>query len=84
MASTVITVYRNGDNHFSGKKLVVNRKQIRNFDNFLDRVTRDTQAGCAIRSIRTPNHGSKILSLEKLENGGIYVAVGLERFKQLR
>jgi len=83
MTAPVITVYRNGDSHFSGKKLIVNRKQIRNFDNFLDKVTRDTQAGCAIRSIRTPNHGSRVSELEKIKNGGIYVAVGLERFKQL-
>ena len=81
--STRITIYRNGDLNFYGKKLIVNRKHIRTFDSFLDKVTRDTQAKVAVRSIRTPNHGTQIANLDKIENGGVYVALGLEKFKHL-
>ncbi|XP_047145189.1 doublecortin domain-containing protein 2 isoform X1 [Hydra vulgaris] len=81
--STRITIYRNGDLNFYGKKLVVNRKHIRTFNSFLDEVTRDTQAKVAVRSIRTPNHGTIVANLDRIENGGVYVAVGLEKFKHL-
>ena len=84
MAVPVVTIYRNGDLHFYGKKLVVNPKNISTFDNFLDKVTHDTQARVAIRRLCTPNHGSRILKLDQLQNGGVYVAVGAEKFKRLQ
>lgn len=83
MSSPVITIYKNGDHHFLGKKLVVNRKYYRTFDYFLDKVTQDTQAGFAIRKIHTPQNGTKVINLENLKNGNIYVAAGPERFKRL-
>eukprot|EP00112_Aurelia_sp_Birch-Aquarium-sp1_P009818 Seg213.5 transcript_id=Seg213.5/GoldUCD/mRNA.D3Y31 product="Doublecortin domain-containing protein 2" protein_id=Seg213.5/GoldUCD/D3Y31 len=83
MAASVITIFKNGDNFQNGKRLVLNRKEIRSFDAFLDRVTKDTQSQVAVRSIRTPSYGHRVADLDKLENGGIYVAVGPERFKKL-
>eukprot|EP00794_Sanderia_malayensis_P012020 gene12020-13261_t len=83
MAVPVITVYKNGDSYYNGKRLVLNPKEIRNFDAFLDRVTKDIRSKTAVRSIRTPSHGHRVGGLDKLENGGIYVAVGPERFKKL-
>ncbi len=79
----VITIYKNGDTYYHGKRLVLNRKVIRNFDAFLDRVTKDVSSKVAVRSIRTPSHGHRVADLDKLENGGVYVAVGPERFKKL-
>lgn len=83
MAASVITIFKNGDNFQNGKRLVLNRKEIRSFDAFLDRVTKDTQSQVAVRSIRTPSYGHRVADLDKLENGGIYVAVGPERFKKI-
>lgn len=83
-AVPVVTIYKNGDLHFFGKKLVVNVKRISTFDNFLDKVTQDTHARVAIRRLCTPNHGSRVVKLEQLQNGGIYVAVGQEKFKRLQ
>jgi len=83
MSAPIITIYKNGDAFQNGKRLVLNRKEIRSFDAFLDRVTKDTRARVAIRSIRTPSHGHRVSELDKLENGGVYVAVGPERFKKL-
>jgi len=82
MAAPTITVYKNGDTHFAGKKVVV-AKRIRTLDSFLDKVTRDVRMQVAVRSIRTPNHGTRVSGLEKLQNGGVYVAVGPEKFKTL-
>lgn len=83
MTARTVTIYKNGDTHFPGKKLVVNNRQIRSFDSFLDKVTRTVRNPVAVRSIRTPNHGTQLVNLEKFEDGGIYVAVGQERFKKL-
>lgn len=82
MSAPVITVYKNGDHHFMGKKLVVNRKKIRSFETFLDKVTEDTQAGKAVRKIHTPR-GTKVADLANLKNGAMYVAAGPEKFKRL-
>lgn len=84
MSAPTVTVFKNGDAHFPGKKIVVSRKDVRNFDSFLDRVTRDIKAKVAVRAIRTPNHGTRILNLETLENGGLYVATGQEKFKKIQ
>ncbi len=83
MAAPVITIYKNGDSYYHGKRLVLNRKEIRSFDSFLDRVTKDISSKVAVRSIRTPSHGHRVATLDNIENGGIYVAVGPERFKKL-
>ena len=83
MTAPIITIFKNGDTFHNGKRLVLNRKEIRSFDAFLDRVTKDTHSKVAVRSIRTPSHGHRVSELDKLENGGIYVAVGPERFKKL-
>ena len=83
MAAPIITVFKNGDVYFPGKKLVINPKEIRNFDALLDKITSVTKAKVAVRSIRTPSHGHRVNSVTRLENGGVYVAVGCERFKKL-
>lgn len=83
MASATVTVYRNGDRNYPGKKLVVNRRQIRSFDAFLDKVTHEVQMKTAARAICTPTEGHKIKELDKIETGGAYVAVGPEHFKKL-
>jgi len=84
-ATSVITVYKNGDNHFKGKKVVINRKQMRNFETFLDKVTRDTCSRIAIRRIYTPTHGSPVKpELSNLLHGGEYVAAGPEKFRRLQ
>lgn len=82
VSATVITIYKNGDRHFPGKKVVVNQKVIRNFDTFLDRVTRDTCSAVAIRKIYTPTHGTYVRPrLGNLIHGATYVAAGPEPFR---
>ena len=83
MAASIVTVYRNGDKNYAGKKLVLNRRQIRNFDAFLDKVTRDVKMKTAARALCTPTGGHRIKELDKIQTGGVYVAVGPENFKKL-
>ena len=82
MKAPVITIFKNGDRHFTGKKVVIN-KHIRSFDNFLDKLTRETNAKTAIRRIYTPTHGTNISKLDAIENGRVYVAAGVEKFRYI-
>lgn len=83
MAAPIVTVFRNGDATFPGRKLVVNRRQIRTMDALLDKVTKDTRMMHAARTIKTPTGKHTIKQLDGLESGGCYVAMGAERFKRL-
>ena len=76
-------VYRNGDSHFTGKTIVLDRAKIRQWEPLLMDVT--TRVGSAefVRNIRTPTHGTKIKTLDQLQQGQEYVAVGNGGFKRL-
>ncbi|XP_066269480.1 doublecortin domain-containing protein 2-like isoform X3 [Branchiostoma lanceolatum] len=79
-----VTVYRNGDLYFPGRKFVVNDKQVRNFDSFLNQVTNGLGARFgAVRNIWTPTHGHRVRELESIDNGKTYVAGGFERFRKM-
>lgn len=78
-----IKVYRNGDKGYMGKCFVLNRRRIRTWDSFLQAVTLDVKSTEAVRSIRTPNNGSRIKSLDDLAQDEKYVAVGNGGFKKL-
>lgn len=80
-----ITVYRNGDGYFPGRKIVVNSR-LSTFDillNFLTSLTSGVEAQFgAVRKLYTLQ-GHKVLHMEQLQHGGGYVAVGNEHFKNL-
>ncbi|XP_032900646.1 doublecortin domain-containing protein 2B [Amblyraja radiata] len=92
MASTVVpavpaaknvVVFKNGDPFFTGRKLVINQRQILTFETFLNEVTSNIQAAVAVRNIYTPSGGHRVLDLPELHNGSHYVAAGFERFKKI-
>ena len=78
-----IKLYRNGDQQFAGKDFILNKRQIRTWEAFLQNVTSDLKANEAVRSIRTPTRGHRVTTLEDLEDSKNYVAVGIGRFKKL-
>jgi hypothetical protein len=75
---------RNGDGFFPPVNVVVNPRDIRSMDAFLDRVTQATRMRNAARRVCTPKKGHKIEDLTKLISGETYVAVGQEGFKNLQ
>uniref|UniRef100_A0A673FW75 Si:dkey-25g12.4 n=1 Tax=Sinocyclocheilus rhinocerous TaxID=307959 RepID=A0A673FW75_9TELE len=78
-----VLVFRNGDAFYTGRKFVINQRQSSTFDSFLNTVTRGITAHFgAVRNIYTPNKGHRVVDLEQLVNGEIYVAVGAERLKK--
>lgn len=78
-----VRLYRNGDDKFFGKELVINRRQIRTYDSFLNSVTQHIAMPEQVRSIRTPRGRTVISSLDQLEDKNEYVAVGLGKFKPI-
>jgi len=82
-ATRKIRLFRNGDENFFGKTLVLNPRQIRSYDRLLETVTSHVGFGHAVRSIRTPRHGTIVQSLDDLEDQKDYVAVSIGRFKNI-
>ncbi|XP_072313536.1 doublecortin domain-containing protein 2 [Eucyclogobius newberryi] len=85
--SKTITVHRNGDGYFVGRKIVVNPR-LSTLDILLDYLT-SVRAGAgqaaqfgAVRKLYTVE-GHRVRRLEQVEAGGRYVAAGNESFKHL-
>uniref|UniRef100_A0A4W6D913 Si:dkey-25g12.4 n=1 Tax=Lates calcarifer TaxID=8187 RepID=A0A4W6D913_LATCA len=79
-----ITVYRNGDAFYPGRKIVVNPRQVSTLDSFLTTLTRAVEAPFgAVRRLHTPVRGHKVQHLDDLKHGSVYVAAGNEQFKKL-
>uniref|UniRef100_A0A672KZ32 Si:dkey-25g12.4 n=1 Tax=Sinocyclocheilus grahami TaxID=75366 RepID=A0A672KZ32_SINGR len=80
----MVLVFRNGDAFYPGRKFVINQRQSFTFDSFLNTVTRGITAHFgAVQNIYTPNKGHRVMDLEQLVNGEIYVAAGAERLKKM-
>ena len=77
-----ITVYTNG-NKYDAKRFVFNPKYVRTFDAFLDQITMETNATCAVRKIYTPHGSRQVGALSNIEPGGHYVAVSRGHFKKM-
>ncbi|XP_054909396.1 doublecortin domain-containing protein 2 isoform X2 [Poeciliopsis prolifica] len=83
-ASRTVTVYRNGDAFYPGKKVVLNPRHLSTFDNFMNSLTRHVEAPFgAVRRLYTPTKGHTVQELDQLTHGGSYVAAGNEPFKVL-
>ncbi|XP_062379177.1 doublecortin domain-containing protein 2 isoform X2 [Sardina pilchardus] len=79
-----VVMYRNGDAFFTGRKIVINHRQMSTFDSFLSSVTLGIEAPFgAVRNIYTPREGHRIFDMDHLQHGEKYVAAGRERFKRL-
>ncbi|XP_049918802.1 doublecortin domain-containing protein 2 isoform X1 [Epinephelus moara] len=79
-----ITVYRNGDAFFPGRKIVVNLRHLTTFDHLLTFLTRLIEAPFgAVRRLYTPREGHRVQHLNDLKHGSVYVAAGNEQFKRL-
>ncbi|KNE56491.1 hypothetical protein AMAG_02291 [Allomyces macrogynus ATCC 38327] len=76
-----IWVYRNGDRHFPGRRILVNDRRYKNFEQFLSSLTSDValRSG-AVRKIYDLS-GRRIESLNDITDCSFYVAAGSEPFR---
>ncbi|OAF66332.1 Doublecortin domain-containing protein 2C, partial [Intoshia linei] len=75
IASKRVRFYLNGSKYFSGRDVVINRSKFRTFETFMIELTSMLNCDRAVRSIRTPSHGTRIKSFEKLMDRESYVAI---------
>ncbi|XP_063689688.1 doublecortin domain-containing protein 2-like isoform X9 [Bolinopsis microptera] len=79
-----VTVLRNGDGKYEGRKFVVSRRRYRTFDALLSDITHQISAPFgAVRRLYTPKGSRQVLGIDDLEGGATYVAGGSERFKKI-
>lgn len=79
-----VTVLRNGDNKYEGRRFIVSRRRYRTFDSLLSDITNQISAPFgAVRRLYTPKGRRQIRGIDDLEGGATYVAGGSERFKKL-
>lgn len=79
-----IRVYKNGDEHFPGVTVTLGKRQVVKMKSLLDLVTQQTQAHEAVRRLCTPVGGTPVKTLDDVEDGATYVAVGTRRFKRTK
>lgn len=79
-----VQIFSNGDRFAPGRHVVLNTRQIRNFETFLDELTRILNPlHGAIRRLYTPVNGTPVEDTKDLREGAGYVAAGKEKFKKL-
>nr|XP_012618614.1 doublecortin domain-containing protein 2C isoform X2 [Microcebus murinus] len=70
-----ILVYRNGDQFFVGRKVVLSRRRVATFEGLLEQLSEQVEAPFGVRRLYTPTHGHQVLQLDALQAGGNYIHI---------
>ncbi|KAJ3161950.1 Serine/threonine-protein kinase dclk3 [Geranomyces michiganensis] len=79
-----IRVFRNGDVYDRGRRLVINPRVYRNFEQFLSRLSKDLNlTNGAARRVFALATGQPVVSLDDLTDNGIYIASAGDALKRI-
>ncbi|KAJ3137878.1 Doublecortin domain-containing protein 2C [Geranomyces variabilis] len=79
-----IRVFRNGDIYDRGRRLVINPRVYRNFEQFLSRLSKDLNlTNGAARRVFALTTGQPVASLDDLADNGIYIASAGDALKRI-
>ncbi|KAM4867812.1 doublecortin domain-containing protein 2C isoform 2-T2 [Thomomys bottae] len=70
-----ILVYRNGDQFYVGRRVVVSRRRVASFEALLEQLTEQVEAPFGVRRLYTPSRGRVVCELDALQSGGNYVHI---------
>ncbi|ESO02140.1 hypothetical protein HELRODRAFT_66174 [Helobdella robusta] len=79
-----LRIFKNGDDSFGGKQIVISQRATKSWDAFLAQVTNQLDSNVAVRSIHTPVNGTAITSMDQLSDKLDYVAVTTGTFRKLK
>lgn len=74
-----IHIFKNGEEHYEGKRFVVNHRNYRNWEQFLADVSKSALKAGAVRKLFTAN-GTEIMTINELRDLQQYVASSGEAF----
>lgn len=78
----VIFVFKNGDKHDKGARMVIHNKKFKNISQVYTEMNARTPLPTgAVRRVYRPD-GTYLKSLEDFEEGGCYICAGAEPFKK--
>lgn len=78
-----LRIFKNGDVSFGGKQVIINGRSTRNMEVLMSQLTQHLDATVAVRSLHTPTHGTKVTSIDQLNDKSDYVAVNSGPFKKM-
>ncbi|GFS14668.1 doublecortin domain-containing protein 2B [Elysia marginata] len=80
-----LRLYKNGDQHYPGKEVTLNKKQFRTFEAWLSDLSNSMKLrNGAIWRVYTPTHGTRKADFDDFQDGQQLVVAGQERFKPIR
>eukprot|EP00038_Savillea_parva_P000530 m.96763 g.96763 ORF g.96763 m.96763 type:complete len:897 (-) comp10181_c0_seq4:3624-6314(-) len=77
-----IKVFKNGDPFFTAKQVIL-RKPVPDLGHLMDYVTDSLRGEAGVRRLYTPRTGTRVTSVEQLEDGQSYVAASHEPFRKM-
>lgn len=78
-----VTLFRNGDRYFNGKKIAITPQNYSNLGELLQELSTTIDLPYGVRRLFTPNKGSEVTDVNILKDGASYVCASFEPFQKL-
>lgn len=81
--SIIVTFYKNGDVYFKGYSVTITPRRFRSFDVLLSELSRVTNLPQGVRYLLDRDSGSRVETIEQLQDGKAYVCASNAKLKRL-